>query len=96
MSASVKLKTLDTAMTESYNRTLAKAEPPYFSSREITILRAALPQIVAVVKAAEDAESWLNTESVRAHGDVPVLTVALADLDKALKKLQAETRGSVR
>ena len=77
MSASEKLQALDEAMTEGYNRTLAKAKPPYSSTKEISTLRAALPQIVAVVQAAESfAES-----NGAAWPEVPT---ALAALDEAL------------
>jgi hypothetical protein len=85
MSASEKLKALDAAMTESYNRTLAKAEPPYFSSREISSLRNALPQIVAAVEAAERYSSVKQKRRPLSElNEVVALKLALAALDEAL------------
>ena len=67
MSASERLRELDGAMTASYNRTLVPMDDGYFSSREITRLRAALPLIADCIEAAEkmraDFKETLNAWS---------------------------------
>lgn len=49
-------------MTASYNRTLVPMADGYYSSREITRLRAALPLIIDCIKAAEQYLAQLDAD----------------------------------
>ena len=82
MSASEKLRVLDTEMTEGHDRTLAVHEQPgYLSGRQIHVLRDALPQIVTVTLWAEQ-----TIKNFEEHGEVSFIPLidSLEELDKAL------------